>query len=110
MDPKTRIDILCQKINQANYEYYVLDNPTISDQEYDDYFLELRKLEDKYPELKKEDSPTVKVGGEALDKFEKIQHQSFNICCNRPYRIRFASGNAQFHPSLWLGTGPRNDR
>ena len=45
MDPKTRIDELINIINQASYEYYVNDNPTLSDQEYDDYYLELRKLE-----------------------------------------------------------------
>ena len=74
MNPKDRIDELCKIITKASYEYYVLDNPTISDQEYDDYFLELKKLEEKYPELKREDSPTVKVGGQALDKFEKVRH------------------------------------
>ena len=76
MDPKTRIDELVKILNKASYEYYVLDNPTISDQEYDDYFLELKKLEEKYPELIKEDSPTIKVGGQALDKFEKVSHKT----------------------------------
>ena len=75
MDPKNRIDQLIKILNKASYEYYVLDNPTISDQEYDDYFLELRKLEEKYPELLRDDSPTIKVGGEVLDKFEKVRHQ-----------------------------------
>lgn len=74
MNPKDRIEKLCQIINKASYEYYVLDNPTISDQEYDDYFLELKKLEEKYPDLKRDDSPTIKVGGQALDKFEKVRH------------------------------------
>ncbi len=74
MNPKDRIDELIKIISEASYKYYVLDNPTISDQEYDDYFLELRKLEEKYPELKRDDSPTIKVGGMALEKFEKVRH------------------------------------
>lgn len=74
MDAKLRIDELIGYINKANYEYYVLDNPTITDQEYDDYYNELLNLEEKYPELKREDSPTNRVGGDALDKFEKVSH------------------------------------
>lgn len=69
-----RIDELIGYINRASYEYYVLDNPTITDQEYDDYYNELLNLEEKYPELKREDSPTNRVGGDALDKFEKVSH------------------------------------
>lgn len=49
---KNRIDELIDKINKASYEYYVNDNPTITDQEYDDYYNELLKLEEKYPNLK----------------------------------------------------------
>ena len=70
-----RIDELIKIINKASYEYYVLDNPTITDQEYDDYYMELLSLEKKYPELKREDSPTNRVGGNALDKFEKVTHE-----------------------------------
>lgn len=70
-----RINELIEIINKASYEYYVLDNPTITDQEYDDYYSELLSLEEKYPELKREDSPTNRVGGNALDKFEKVTHE-----------------------------------
>ena len=69
------MDELIKIINQASYEYYVLDNPTITDQEYDDYYMELLSLEEKYPELKRDDSPTNRVGGNALDKFEKVTHE-----------------------------------
>ena len=69
-----RMNYLIDIINKASYEYYVLDNPTITDQEYDDYYNELIVLETKYPELKREDSPTLRVGGEALTKFEKVTH------------------------------------
>ena len=71
-----RMDELIKIINKASYEYYVLDNPTITDQEYDDYYAELLSLEKKYPEYKREDSPTNRVGGNALDKFEKVTHES----------------------------------
>lgn len=69
-----RIDQLINIINKAIYEYYSLDNPTLTDQEYDDYYSELLRLENEYPELKKLDSPTNRVGGEALSKFEKVVH------------------------------------
>lgn len=71
-----RIDELINIINKASYEYYVLDNPSITDQEYDDAYTELQRLENSYPELKREDSPTLRVGGEAIDKFEKVTHAS----------------------------------
>ena len=81
-----RIDELINIINKACYEYYVMDNPTITDQEYDDYYLELRTLEEKYPEYVREDSPTKRVSGEAIDKFEKVTHEkpmlSFNDIFN----------------------------
>ena len=72
---KERINELIKIINKASYEYYVMDNPTITDQEYDDYFNELLDIEKKYPELKREDSPTNRVGGLAIDKFEKVRHE-----------------------------------
>ena len=73
---KNRIDELIKKINKASYEYYVLDNPTITDQEYDDIYMELLALEKEYPELKREDSPTNRVGGEAIDSFKKVTHKT----------------------------------
>lgn len=69
-----RIDELINIINEANYNYHVLDNPTITDQEYDKYLQELYEIEEKYPELVREDSPTKKIGGEVLEKFEKVTH------------------------------------
>lgn len=72
---EARMDELIKIINKASYEYYILDNPTITDQEYDDYYMELLALEEKYPELKRDDSPTNRVGGNALDKFEKVTHE-----------------------------------
>lgn len=75
-EKKKRIAELVEIINKASYEYYLNDNPSITDQEYDDYYSELLRLEEAYPELKREDSPTIRVGGEALSKFEKVEHRT----------------------------------
>ena len=73
-DVSKRMEELIEFINKASYEYYVMDMPTITDQEYDDAYKELLTLEEKYPELKRTDSPTSRVGGEALSKFDKVTH------------------------------------
>ena len=73
-DAKKRIDELTSILKQANYEYYNLDNPSITDQEYDKYLRELINLEEKYPDLADPNSPTKRVGGEAIDKFQKVRH------------------------------------
>lgn len=70
-----RIDELIEIIDKANYEYYTLDNPTITDQEYDRYMQELIRLEEENPELQRPDSPTVRVGGKVIDGFEKVTHE-----------------------------------
>ena len=75
MDIEKRIEELTGILNEANYNYYVLDNPTITDQEFDKYLRELEELEEKYPEYSKEDSPTKRVGGEVIDSFKKVNHQ-----------------------------------
>ena len=61
-------------INKYNYLYYVIDNPEVTDSEYDRLFKQLQQLEADYPELLKADSPTQRVGGIALDKFSQITH------------------------------------
>jgi len=74
MDIKERINYLVDLINEANYNYHVLDNPTIEDIEYDKYLRELYTLEEKYPELVRDDSPTKKIGGEVIESFKKVTH------------------------------------
>lgn len=74
-DIKKRIEELTNILNKANYEYYNLDNPSITDQEYDKYLRELTNLEEKYPEYRDPNSPTNRVGGEAIDKFRKVDHK-----------------------------------
>ena len=60
---KNRIDELIKILNKASYEYYTLDSPSITDQEYDSYMDELIKLETNNPSLVRSDSPTVRIGG-----------------------------------------------
>lgn len=75
-DVQKRIRQLVDLINYHNYRYHVLDDPEISDAEFDRLFAELKELEEKYPELIPPDSPTVRVGGVALDKFEPFRHET----------------------------------
>ena len=70
-----RIDELIKILNKASYEYYTLDNPSITDQEYDSYYDELVRLETNNPHLVREDSPTVRIGGEVIDSFKKVTHE-----------------------------------
>ena len=74
MDPKKRLDDLCAILNDANYRYYVLDDPQMPDFEYDRLLRELEDLEKAHPDLASANSPTKRVGGQALSKFEKYTH------------------------------------
>ncbi len=71
---KEKIKQLTEQLNRANYQYYVLDDPQMPDFEYDRLLRELENLEEAYPEYVLSDSPTKRVGGEALSKFEKVNH------------------------------------
>ena len=74
MEPKDRIAELVTLLQEANYQYYVLDDPKMPDFEYDRLLRELEELEMAHPGLVSADSPTQHVGGEALSKFEKYTH------------------------------------
>ena len=65
---------LIQLIAKHNHAYYVMDEPSISDSEYDHLFHQLKALEQQYPDLIQTDTPTNKVGGQALSKFESVTH------------------------------------
>ena len=71
---ESRMAYLIDVLNKANVEYYVNDNPTLSDNEYDSLMDELIKLEEKYPQLKQSNSPTTKVGNEVIAAFNKVTH------------------------------------
>lgn len=72
---ENRIQELTEIINKANHDYYTLDNPTITDQEYDRYMEELQRLEEEYPQYRKADSPTQRVGSEVISEFKKVTHE-----------------------------------
>ena len=74
MEARQRIDELIRILTEANYRYYVQDDPTMPDFEYDRLLRELEDLEAAEPALVRPDSPTQRVGGEALSKFEKVTH------------------------------------
>lgn len=74
MDPKEEVQRLTETLEQANYEYYVLDDPKMPDYEYDQLLRRLEILEAEHPELASPLSPTKRVGGEAVSGFEKVTH------------------------------------
>ena len=71
-----KIKSLQERLNRYNYEYHVLDAPTVPDSEFDKLLRELIELEAEYPEYKSDTSPTVRVGGEILDRFVKVAHDT----------------------------------
>ena len=75
MDFHTEIDQLRRELERAGYEYYVLDKPTMSDYDYDHKLRRLEELEQAHPETVTPDSPTQRVGGQALSTFEPVQHR-----------------------------------
>ena len=75
MDPKERIEEITKLLEQYNYEYYVLDNPSVPDSEYDRLMNELISIEKEHPELITPTSPTQRVGGTVLTAFKKIAHK-----------------------------------
>ncbi|MFD2586840.1 NAD-dependent DNA ligase LigA [Croceitalea marina] len=76
MDVKDKIESLRDELREHNYNYYVLDNPTISDYDFDIKLKELQALEEQYPEFYDESSPTLRVGGAVTKNFETIVHES----------------------------------
>ena len=75
MSPQERVKEITALLEKYNYEYYVLDNPSVSDAEYDRLMQELISLETQYPELRSPLSPSQRVGGQVLDEFKKVTHQ-----------------------------------
>ncbi len=74
-DAAKRIEELRRQIEYHNYRYYVLDEPEISDREFDQLMAELKRLEGEHPELVTPDSPTQKVGGQPIDRFRTVTHR-----------------------------------
>jgi DNA ligase (NAD+) len=82
---KKKIKELIEKINAFDYQYYVLDNPSVSDFEYDKIFRSLVELEDTNPDLIQPDSPTQRLGGEALSTFESVIHRQAMLSLNNAF-------------------------
>ncbi|GBY94159.1 DNA ligase (polydeoxyribonucleotide [Staphylococcus aureus] len=105
-DLSSRVNELHDLLNQYSYEYYVEDNPSVPDSEYDKLLHELIKIEEEHPEYKTVDSPTVRVGGEAQASFNKVNHDTpmlslgnaFNEDDLRKFdqRIREQIGNVEY--------------
>ena len=81
---KTRVEEITKTLERYNYEYYVLDNPSVSDAEYDRLMQELILIETEHPELRSPLSPTQRVGGAVVSEFEKVTHK----------RLMLSLGNA----------------
>lgn len=84
---KLRILELRKKLDTLAYEYYVLDKPSVSDQEYDQYYQELLALEDAFPEYRDVNSITQRVGGLVLDAFTKVEHKRPMLSLGNAYNI-----------------------
>ena len=112
--PESRVNHIRRQIRQYNHDYYVMDNPSVPDAEYDRLMQELISLEQAHPELRSADSPSQKVGGAPLSAFEQVSHEvpmlsldnafdeasllafekRINVCCDK-YRQNnaYISGN-----------------
>ena len=112
-DIEQKMEELINIINKASNEYYVDDNPSITDQEYDDYYRQLLTLEEKYPKLKKEASPTLRVGGKVLEKFEKVKHEtpmlSFDDIFNEDEIVSFDERIRKTCPNAIFTLEPKMD-
>lgn len=84
---KSRIEELRKILNQLSYEYYVLDNPSVEDREYDRYMQELQDLENEYPQYYDINSPTQRVGGKVLDGFVKVEHKRNMLSLGNAYNL-----------------------
>ena len=113
MEAIKRIDELTRILNEANYQYYVLDNPTMLDFEYDHLLRELEILEQEHPELQKQDSPTKRVGGAAVSSFEKVTHQVPLMSLQDVFSLEeldaFLDKITQEHPNAEFTVEPKID-
>lgn len=82
LPPHKRAEKLREQLSEYAHEYYVLDSPSVDDAVYDSLFGELKKIEEEYPEIITPDSPTQRVGGKPVKKFQKVEHASRMISLN----------------------------
>lgn len=113
MEAIERINELTEILNRANHRYYVLDDPEMADYEYDRLLRELEELEALYPHLLRPDSPTQRVGGEALSQFQKVTHQvplmSLQDVFSYDELTEFINKVQQLHPYCQFSVEPKID-
>ena len=113
MDPKKRMDDLCAILNDANYRYYVLDDPQMPDFEYDRLLRELEDLEKAHLDLASANSPTKRVGGQALSKFEKYTHPvaliSLQDVFSQEELTEFLEKTLESYPNTLFSVEPKVD-
>ncbi|MDD5115500.1 MAG: NAD-dependent DNA ligase LigA [Candidatus Omnitrophica bacterium] len=84
---KNKIELIREKIREHDYSYYVLSQPIVSDKEYDDLMLELKALEDKYPKLRADDSPTQRLSSGISPGFKTVRHEAGMFSLDNTYSI-----------------------
>ena len=104
-EAKQRVEFLTKTLERWNYEYYVLDNSTATDAEFDRYMNELILIEQTYPDLKYKNSPTQRVGGQVASEFKKIPHKRLMLSLSNVYneddmrdfdrKVREATGKSE---------------
>ena len=113
MEPKEQIRLLTQRLNEANYQYYVQDDPQMQDFEYDRLLRELEELEQANPQWALPDSPTRRVGGQALSQFEKVQHpvalMSLQDVFSAEELTEFVSRVQETYPNAAFSVEPKID-
>lgn len=113
MEPRKRIEQLCTILKEANYRYYVQDAPTMPDFEYDRLLRELEELEEQYPQWIASDSPTQRVGGEAISKFEKYTHSvplmSLQDVFSHDELLEFLEKTLEAYPNSEFSVEPKID-
>lgn len=113
MNAQERIQELTKMLSEANYRYYVLDDPQMPDFEYDHLLRELEDLEKAYPQFAAQNSPTQRVGGEALSKFEKVEHpvplMSLQDVFSPEELTEFLESTLQSYPETVFSVEPKID-
>ena len=109
-EAKDRLDELIPEIQHHSHQYYVEDHPSITDEAYDQLYRELVSIESEFPELIAEDSPTQRVGGEVLEGFDKVSHDSPMLSLGNAFnkeellafdtRVRREVGAVEYHCEL----------
>ena len=113
MEIQKKINDLTRILNEANHKYYVLDNPEMPDYEYDHLLRQLEDLEREYPQFIRPDSPTLRVGGKALDKFNKVEHPVPLMSLQDLFSLEeledFLSKILEAHPQIDFTVEPKVD-